>query len=515
MGNGAKGSGGVQTDFHSMTHDELWAWLTPSSSGTVQGVSDRLAEASKALDQLATDLTTHMKTVHWHGEAGDAFRNWGADTANSTRLLSMYSKDSAKWLSLASTAIAEAHSAMPDSLGTAQASADAARKYHNDPDSAPIGASARSTIQKFQPPPDENGKVSPEALAVAAKAREDARKAAARNMERLAASYSESALQMNSQEVPTFPSPPDRFVPAAPLYGKSSETQSVGSQRQSSDQLGTDPSVSDSKRSTSSDPSQPAVPAEKHGLIQPERPTHLGIDSVDTLPPQTQLPPSTPNVPPAGKPEGPNIMQPGLIPPAFGGTPPPTTSASGKALPSARGLVPPGQPGINSRMPREGITGGRPVTPNTGRPTGGLPRGTVIGHEGTTGTRGPMGRGMPGMQGMHGGGQMGGTGQGGISGGRRLASEGGGVVGGRPQQPGQPSARPFTPGGSGLVRGGTASAGSGVHTGQVGRAGAIPPGSHGANARREEQNGERPDYLSEEEETWQQGSRRVVPPVID
>ncbi|MFJ6614159.1 hypothetical protein ACIQPT_28185 [Streptomyces sp. NPDC091289] len=26
---------------------------------------------------------------------------------------------------------------------------------------------------------------------------------------------------------------------------------------------------------------------------------------------------------------------------------------------------------------------------------------------------------------------------------------------------------------------------------------------------------ERPDYLVEDEDTWQQGSRRVVPPVID
>ncbi|MGW1933856.1 hypothetical protein ACWCPG_31875, partial [Streptomyces sp. NPDC001919] len=53
------------------------------------------------------------------------------------------------------------------------------------------------------------------------------------------------------------------------------------------------------------------------------------------------------------------------------------------------------------------------------------------------------------------------------------------------------TARPFTPGGSGLVRGGS-----------------TQPGE------REETKGERPDYLVEDEETWQQG-RRVAPPVID
>ncbi|MDV9191634.1 hypothetical protein R6L23_26075, partial [Streptomyces sp. SR27] len=81
----------------------------------------------------------------------------------------------------------------------------------------------------------------------------------------------------------------------------------------------------------------------------------------------------------------------------------------------------------------------------------------------------------------------------GISGGRRLAGEAGGVVGGKAQRAGAAggTGRPFTPGGSGLVRGG-----------------ATKPGD------REEQNGERPDYLVEDEETWQQG-RRVAPPVID
>ncbi|WP_306328728.1 hypothetical protein [Streptomyces venezuelae] len=86
-----------------------------------------------------------------------------------------------------------------------------------------------------------------------------------------------------------------------------------------------------------------------------------------------------------------------------------------------------------------------------------------------------------------------GGGQSGIRGGRRLAGETGGVVGGKAQRAGTTGTggRPFTPGGSGLVRGNTARA-----------------------DEREEQNGERPDYLVEDEETWQQG-RRVAPPVID
>ncbi|MEV6674977.1 hypothetical protein [Streptomyces sp. NPDC051162] len=37
--------------------------------------------------------------------------------------------------------------------------------------------------------------------------------------------------------------------------------------------------------------------------------------------------------------------------------------------------------------------------------------------------------------------------------------------------------------------------------------GSAPPGRR--------QGGRRPDYLVEDEETWSQGNKRVVPPVID
>lgn len=85
------------------------------------------------------------------------------------------------------------------------------------------------------------------------------------------------------------------------------------------------------------------------------------------------------------------------------------------------------------------------------------------------------------------------------------------MVGGRPQQPGRTTGRPFTPGGTGLVRGATTGDGS-RGAGQAGRGGAAAP-QRARDPRRDE--GERPDYLVEDEETWQQGSRRVVPPVID
>lgn len=128
------------------------------------------------------------------------------------------------------------------------------------------------------------------------------------------------------------------------------------------------------------------------------------------------------------------------------------------------------------------------------------------------------------------------------TGGRRFASETGGIVGGRPQQTGTGSARPFTPGGSGAVhgvsggsgrpagpaaqggtRGGPSASGPVRRAGEpqhgagpVGRSGpVVPPGSRPGESRHEDRRGERPDYLTEDEETWQQGVRRATPPVVD
>ncbi|CAM5234325.1 hypothetical protein [Streptomyces narbonensis] len=247
---------------------------------------------------------------------------------------------------------------------------------------------------------------------------------------------------------------------------------------------------------------RPDVPTEVRPDVKPDVPVDLGIDSVDTLPPQT---PTT---------TGPGPTQ---------NTPPPHHQGRRYAAVRDHGhaAVPleertgsadlhaahqrwqrnprrpvPGSQRTGLGVPREGISGGRQVQSTQGRPATGIPRSTVIGTEqgGRNGTgmgRGPMGGGM----GTSMGGGMG-AGQNGISGGRRLAGETGGVVGGKAQRPGAAAgagARPFTPGGSGLVRGATTPAGR----------------------EREETNGERPDYLVEDEETWQQGNRRVAPPVID
>jgi hypothetical protein len=89
------------------------------------------------------------------------------------------------------------------------------------------------------------------------------------------------------------------------------------------------------------------------------------------------------------------------------------------------------------------------------------------------------------------------------------------VVGGRAQQSGQTSARPFTPGGSGLVRGAQPGPGASAAQGRGVGAPLHGAGARTGDSRSDERNGERPDYLTEDEETWQQGARRIVLPVVD
>ncbi|MCM2413827.1 hypothetical protein [Streptomyces sp. RKAG290] len=117
-----------------------------------------------------------------------------------------------------------------------------------------------------------------------------------------------------------------------------------------------------------------------------------------------------------------------------------------------------------------GITGGRPVPPAAGRPAAALPRGTVAGAE--SGQRGtPVVRGP-------------GTGAAGAGAGRS------GISGGRSQPLGATGARPFTSGGLPVSRS--------PRTGQ----------SRAADRDAEG------DHFVEDEETWQYGDRRIVPPVI-
>ncbi|MFB7412964.1 hypothetical protein ACFCZ2_37900 [Streptomyces sp. NPDC056202] len=504
------GGGGGGTDFESMSHQQMLAWLDEASEAGVRLAGDRLKAASVELERIAKELKSRSGRVDWKGKAEQAFNEWAADVVSSTFSLSSYSGRGAEEMHKTAQAIASAKSAMPryTSHESAKANLAAAQKYRNDPDSADVARNAQKAIA-----------ASEDLKAIEAKELAT-KQAAADEMRKLSSAYHWSGFHMTSVAPPTFPPPPGAFVPPDTSRGRQGGTERTQYPSSTSRTTGPDTNTSTGTRTSIPQPDSRTTPdtqvtspsQDKNGPTQivrpdvrPDVPVDLGIDSVDTKTPPTAPtgPTQTPGTPPPiTKPDGsapPFVTAPGM-PPLLakggpGGTPPtgPVTGGTRNPLNTISG--PRGLPTGTGPLggPREGISGGKAVPSANGRPQTGLPRSTVIGTEpgarnGTGMGRAPMGGGM--------GGPMGGAGAGqhGITGGRRLAGETGGVVGGKAQRASAAggTARPFTPGGSGLVRGGSAQR----------------PGE------REETNGERPDYLVEDEETWQQG-RRVAPPVID
>ncbi|MET9691334.1 hypothetical protein ABZY81_23145 [Streptomyces sp. NPDC006514] len=480
------------TSFEGFTHQQMRDMIASLDPASVQERADRLAKAAEKIKTIGEALKQHVVTG-WEGEGADAFQQWVGRAGNATLRLSEYSAKGGTWMASVVQNMTEA-TKMTAVDATATANLAAAIKYHNDPDSAKARSEAQATLDADH-------------------------REAVRLMTNLAQSYQQSSDEMNKAEIPTFPPPPGDIMP--PDLGGTADVErsgggsgGVGSAGSSSPVTGPGGSApSNEPGFAQGRPSQPdntlpttTLPAP----VTPDRDVEVDLDTVGTLPPNQTLPPVTtaPSGPlptgPGGTPPGP-FVPPMTVPPISGVKTPGLPGVFGPGVPAPGTTGPLGKvggmpPGLPPRDP--GIMGGRQVT-STG-PGLGIPRGTVIGEGAQVGR--PMGGGGMG----HGGGGSLGS-QGGLAAGRRLASEPGGVVGGR--QTGAVGrsgvgGQTFTQGGSGLVRNGT---GGGAGMGSMGHAGA---GTQSPGTRRNDQGGERPDYLAEDEETWQ-GSRRVVPPVID
>ncbi|MFD5134713.1 hypothetical protein ACFWMX_00340 [Streptomyces sp. NPDC058378] len=477
---------GQGTPFDSMSHEEMLAWLDAANSGAIQGASDRLVSAAEEIRKIAEEIKVRPQTVEWKGEGADAFRTWSADLANATLRLGAYSEGASKWLAQASDSLASAQVSIPRTHAGAQANLDAAREARNDPDASSVAQKSAETL-----------------LA----AKEANRQEAAAQMRKLAQSYALSASQLDGLEKPAFPPPPGAIVPER--SGGIDDAQAwgpVGDKRAAEEGairgVTTHSESSRTRGSESQGASDSSVVRVPPNL---ETPVSMEVNSTATLPQSSPTPSVSQTGPPVtGRPD--SGLPSGLpVPPAFGGGSRSVPTPFGSAKSAGLGVRPPSLPGQGvpgsgsaSRTPRDaGITGGRPVAQPTGR---GLPGGTVVGGEGTQG-RSPMG---------HGGMSGGGAARSGAMGGRPPAGGNSGVVGGRPRQAGRSGERPFTPGGTGLVRGNEGGRAAGQAAGGLRAPSRRRPG----DARRDE-GGERPDYLIEDEETWKQGGRRAAPPVID
>ncbi|WP_223006805.1 WXG100 family type VII secretion target [Streptomyces roseirectus] len=509
-----------------MSHEQMLAWLDQANAGVVSGAADRLKKAATEIQSIADELKVRPQWVAWKGEGADAFRTWAADLANATLRLSDFSRDSGTWLSHASDAISLAQSAIPRDLPGATANLAAANAAHNDPDAASIASKSSAELAALKAD------------------REKVRLEAATQMNKLAQSYSWSATQLNSLERPKLPPPPKAFLPPdvravdsmrdkAPTgdSGSAGGGSALGSVSTSRGVTGDGSTTGKSPERHASGASAPLPHASVDAVLPP---TRTAIDSVGTLPSQTPV--QVPHTPVDPGPLKGGVQQSLLAPPLFGtgqvlpgnnpvvqgratgaGTIPMPSTSQGTGTATPVGRIPNGVGGGN------GIVGGRPVLPSESRPTGAIPRGTVVGGEGVQ-ARGPMGQttGMTNPVGRA-------AGVSGATSGNRPVSSPGGVVGGRPAVNsavvgGDPARQPRRTGGripgSGAIgaggegtrnptAGGTTSGGSCNAASPASRP---PQGTPPAQTR----NGSgRPYGVTEDEETWRRNQRPTVPPVVE
>ncbi|MFI2115578.1 hypothetical protein ACH489_14020 [Streptomyces rubiginosohelvolus] len=485
----------------------------------LENAGKSLWDARDAIKKAAQELEDNMKGVDWHGESGTAFRAFGKGLVAHARKLGDFADVAGTQITVAGTGLASVRSAMPPRDS---------RQVRKDPDDIEMP-----------------GRVADNPEYQAALKVEKDRQEAINQINRLASYYSVSGERLEGQEPPRFDKdlgidmpPPMRLGGPAPLppSGTSSGSEALGSG------VAPVPSGRSFAEGSSSLGAAARPPAEVLGSApQPDRTVGTEINTV--APPQaptpiTATPPQpspTPTTGPTGTP--PTFMPPGLTNPVQGGAKrstgptgvPRTVSQAGqgmgKAQPTGAGPVakgqggpPIGRPGpmggggtFNGRPPvgpqsqvptagRSGVTGGRPTVGPGGTSTGAGPR--AGGRNGIVG-------GTPQQTSAQGRAAAGGTGQRGVIGGRGAAaapsrpggratpaSGANGVVGAPRKAAGTGSnAKGFTSGGAGLVRG---------------------PAGRRDKGREDEANGStRPDYLTEDEETWNAGRRGAVPPVVE
>ncbi|WP_432067140.1 hypothetical protein [Streptomyces sp. C10-9-1] len=501
MTDGMKDPGSIPgprtTDFEAQTHDALLAMIKGANSESAAELAQRLSKASSVITRVGEGMKAHMTRVVWQGEGGESFRDWGHKAVMATLELGGYTQKAADVFEEVATALAHAKAAVPPRDGAAEAREESARELLHAARKDPGSGNAEVDALKM--------------LTGAQTAQEHRRLEAADQLRKLGQTYTHSGQRIQSMPLPEFPPPPGEFVPNEVEVRSQSYIAGPSSAGGGANELRTAPGATGeaalgSPGSASEHSSVPRSGSPAERLVEaPSVSTRL--DSVGTLPPPTTAGPG-----PAPAPSPSPVRSEGF-PPLLGGAPPLTAGpvggpTQGRAAASGRSLPGTGQLYGGTGRPTggtPGIVGGRPMPPAPGRAAGGIPRGLVVGGEQQAMGRAPLGQGAAGA-----GGRAAASPAATGTGGRRVAGETGGVMGGRPSQPGAAVGRTAGATGTGPSR----SSSTGNVRPSVG-AGGVPPQGRKNERTEERDKRKRPDYLTEDEETWLSDNRRVVPPVID
>ncbi|MFD5770791.1 hypothetical protein ACFWIN_33860 [Streptomyces sp. NPDC127049] len=540
-----KGSVYGETSFEGARLNDMLDLLESSNPSDLEQAGEALENATKSLNAAAKELNSFVAGVEWKGEAAVEFQRYGSEVVTYAWDIGKVANAVGSQMKVASTGLTSVRNARPPRDG---------RLVQKKPTDF-------TEVEKVEKNDDYQKAVQAEKN----------RQEAINQMNRLASFYAVSQSTLQGQQMPK---PPEAYRAGVPRpsgrdsgFGTSDSSSPGSRDGLSRESAGHISSVEDRTTQTvprTGDQLDGSDPIRE----KPSDDTRVQIDTVKTPPPPTLT--NTPPTPTAPT-NTPPPTGPGMPPPLTLGTPPRTggpkitgnpggpRTAPGRTG-TGRPVGPTAQPAVGRtggpKGPQAlGRTGGPTSSPMVGRP-GGPTSSPTVGRPGSptsspaTGrTAGPMGRaggppatgqsaqagratpqtGRPGQPatGRTAGGRanpiMGGTPQrraaGGSTGARVprgtvVGSEGaaaGRTAGARPSQSGVVGAnnakatpRPAgrgTPSSNGVV---------GTPRGMGGRGTQRP-----AREEQEREGSSRPDYLTEDEATWNNRRRGAVPPVID
>ncbi|GGU65002.1 hypothetical protein [Streptomyces lavendofoliae] len=521
------------TNFENAPLNAMLDLLDSANPADLENAGESLEKARTALNEAAKELAASVASIDWKGEGAESFRAYGAELVTYTYGLGTFANAVGAQMKVASTGLTSVRNSKPPRDS---------RLVQKKPDDFALP-------ERTQDNPEYR-----KALEV-----EKDRQEAINQMNRLASFYAVSATTLASEDPPPMPKPVNAAVPRPsghfdPGRSRADASGAGGMAR---------PAAAEAVVGRAAGGVGEGAPAATENLVRPGQVAGsspaMTIDSV--IAPTAPAPATGP---------APQPVQTGPTGPVTGSTPPVLTNLGARPTP-ARAQ---GTPGTARAAGGPGkYTAGRPPvtgpggTAQTGRPGQAVGRSApTSGPASSTGRSGPaVGRpgitGTPaaGRAGMSGGstpvtGRAGAPAQG--AGGRQSApgtarpGHSNGIVGGTPQRAtngstGSTGSR--TPRGT-VVGGESATTGRSpaARPGQSGVIGAQPAGGSarptgrgtpsvngvvgtprgavtgtggtGRPARGETQDqtgSARPDYLTEDEQTWAGRRRGAVPPVID
>ncbi|MFE7932169.1 hypothetical protein ACFU6S_26270 [Streptomyces sp. NPDC057456] len=347
-----------------------------ANPATLESAATALVDARDAINEAANELSRNLGDVDWEGEAHTAFYTWGMNLTTTALALAGYADEVGTQVLAASSGLASVRKSMPP-----RDNRIVPKKVDDIPTPQRVEGNAEYT---------------------AAVTAEKNRQEAINQMYRLASFYTVSSGMMELAEEPVFPEMPSVGVPEPPPGHEDPERppKENGSLSATADAPGARRTpVNTSFGEGRSRLDELPTPHENVDtpVVSPEQHVGTEIDSVGTLPPQQNTPPTTVAPPvmtgPGGTAAGPSPMAPGVVPPAlrgpvgrtagFGGVTgamPARRSGTGPVGPVGRAAAS-GQAGGRGTGPMgRGVVGGVPKAAGqaTGR-TGGIPRGPVGG----------------------------------------------------------------------------------------------------------------------------------------